>query len=80
MKKVITLFALVIMAGAALATTKDTVYVYQPKDGNEVQFKRDLVQCTYETSQRHRFKDPQKEALVVDCMLVQMGHKLVPKQ
>ena len=39
-----------------------------------------LDQCKYETSQRHRAKDPQHEALLVDCMTVEKGYKLTERK
>lgn len=68
-----------VVASAIASADSDKSYYYQPKDNNEAQFKRDLQQCSYETSQRHKYKDPQKEALIVDCMIKQMGHTLVAK-
>lgn len=79
MKKV--LFAAMLAAAlSACATVEDkNTYVLQPKNGNVAQLQRDLTQCQFETSQRHKAKDPQRDALVADCMVNQNGYAIALK-
>lgn len=81
-KLIITLLAFVLTACAGINTntTDNNILVLSPKAGDIGEFNRDLDQCKYETSQRHRAKNPQHEALLADCMTAQKGYKLAERK
>lgn len=76
MKKAI--FAVMLAASlAACATTQDTnTYTFDKRHTDAVQVARDVNQCKFETSMRHRVMNPQAEGLLAECMTLK-GYDMV---
>jgi hypothetical protein len=68
------------LGGCASTQISDSAYTLQPKarDTAGNQFKRDLMACKHVTMQRHVVKDPQHEALLVDCMVQDKDYVPIP--
>jgi outer membrane protein assembly factor BamE (lipoprotein component of BamABCDE complex) len=76
MKKTILAFMLAASL-AACATTQDTnTYIFDKRHTGTVQVAQDVNQCKFETSMRHRVKNPRAEGLMVECMTLK-GYDMV---
>jgi hypothetical protein len=68
------------LGDCASSQISDSAYTLKPKASDTAgkQFNRDLVACKHLTTQRHVVRDPQHEALLVDCMVQDKDYVPIP--
>lgn len=81
MKKLSLLAAvLTSLALVACAPQPDVTYVYVAKNGDEAQLRKDLESCQRTYTNEYMPHNARREALTVQCMVIEKGHGFAPKE